>query len=498
MDDFLIRFNEATNNKYSYLRIKRVDIFKSERKACIYFYVPEKIYERGFDNTVQKELGKFCQKIARNMKCEFYFERLLVSESICKENVEEFCLSRYPFLTSSINADCIKVEIRDEIKVFITIEEDVFNVIEQSDFAEKLVYYLQETYILPTSIEFNVVKKGVIKIETEELGVKTKKTVPIKGFEYLCGVNAKTINFPVFIDSVKRAADNATICGVVDEYHFKENEKPEDENKFYRKYSYRLVLNDLTEKMTVYFSTNDEKCPLKDVTVGKEILARGKILYSVIKGAFVMYAKSVYTCKLDVEKIKEAIKPLPPPETMEKEPEPYVGGDFLLEQRLEDLDKEYEPKEFDAVFFAYNLVNPKSFSPWEITMLSFEKGKCKEVYNTFVRTSNIEAIDPEFKAKVNVAKRLSDLVGDILCFTKGKQFICQNPSFVVPEIAALCKPQRYEFAPEAFDADKIGMKVSKGEQDLRKNLKLHGIALKSERTYDLAIAMAKLYLKVLK
>ena len=440
MDDFIVRFNEFTNNKYSYLRVKRVDLFKSERKACIYFYVPEKIYERGFDNTVQKELGKFCQKVAKNLHCEFYFERLIISEKQCKESVKEYCLERYPFLTSSISSDCLKIEIGDSIKMSLTVEKDVFAVIENGDFAEKLITFVQESYILPVELTFNVVENGEIKIENEkEFAVKTKKTVPIKKFEYLCGVNSASVNYPLFIDSIKRASDNASVCGIVDDWFFKENKEEENDKKYFKKYSYRFVLNDLTEKITVYFSTNDEKCPLKNYGVGKELFARGKIVYSVHSGKYVMYAKSVYVCELDVEKIKEAIKPLPPPERLSKAARKYEGGDFLQEQRLEDLDKEFKPKEFDAVFFAYNSLSQKTFSPWEITMLSFEKGKCTEVYETFVKVSNLDSIDPEFKGKVNVAKRLSDVVPDILCFTKGKSFICQNPSLVVPEIAALLK-----------------------------------------------------------
>jgi|GEM_PF-6807943 len=498
MDKFIERFNEFTDNKYPYLRVKKVDIFNYEKRANIYFYIPEKIYENGFDNSLQKDLAKFCQKIARNMKCEFFFERLILSEELCKENVEEFFISRYPFISSSITKDCIKVEISDNITIDLTIEEDVFDVIEQTDFSEKLILFIQETYIYPTQINYNIVKKGDIKIDlSEELGVVSKKTVPIKSFEYLCGINSKQVNYPLFSDSILRASDNASVCGLIDDVRIKENEETEENKSYFKKYAYRLVLNDLAGTFTVYFKTNDDQCPLKDYGVGKEILAKGKIVYSVNLGKYVMYAKSIYKCELDVEKIKDALKPLPPPEKLKIPSTKYSGSDFITEQTLDDFKREDQDKDFDCVIMAYNSLS-SDFIPWEITMLSFVNGKCDEVYDTFLRVSNLDAIEPEFKPKVNLSKRFADIIGDIICFTKGRQIVCQNPQKVLDTIKPLAKAQRYEFEPELIDADKLGMKVSKGEADLRKNLKNNGIVVKGERSYDLAIAIAKLYLKVKK
>ena len=494
----MIKFNEFTNNKYPYLRIRKVDIFTSEKRAAIAFYVPEKIYENGFDNALQKDLNKFCQRIAKNFKCEFFFDRMIITEDLCKLNVEEFCLSHYPYISSSISKDCITAEIGDEIKVGLRIEEDVFQVVSKTDFAEKLILYLQETFILPASITFNVVEKGSIEITSTERAQMVKKTVPIMDLTYLCGRQSKNINHPCYIDTIKRASDNASVCGIIDDYVFKELEETEENKKFFKKYMYRMVLNDLTDKITIYFKTNEEDCPLKTYGVGKEVLAKGKIVYSVNLGKFVMYANTIYTCKLDVEKIKEDIKPLPPPDTLKQSAKKYEGTDFLEIQTLEDFDTENNRKEFDCVFLAYNSIAEKKFIPYELTMLKFKKGVCEEVYDTFVKVGNIEGIDPEFKTKVQLARRLSDLVGDILCFTNGLPLICVDPQTVVSEINALGKPQRYVYEPEFFDADKIGMKVSKGEADLRKNLKNNGIVVKGERSYDLAIAMAKLYIKTKK
>lgn len=199
---------------------------------------------------------------------------------------------------------------------------------------------------------------------------------------------------------------------------------------------------------------------------------------------------------MDNEKIQDDLQPLPPPSELRIPSIPYKGNDFYVAQSFDDILNGVEKKSsFSGVFFAYRNANKKSFSPWSITMLSFEDGVCKDVYSTFVRVYNTEEIDSEFKAKVVKAPRLAEIVPDILCFANKKLFICQNAIDVIKEIQTLAKPQRYTFEPEFLEANKIGAtKGAKGEPDLMKSLKDHAVVVEGEDSYPLAIAMARLYL----
>lgn len=212
-----------------------------------------------------------------------------------------------------------------------------------------------------------------------------------------------------------------------------------------------------------------------------------------------MYAKTICTIELDNAKIDELLKPNPIPTTLKYPSIPYDGNDFVVSQTLFDLAEDNSSKfDFNCVFMFYKSVN-KSFSPWEICMLSFENGHCKEVYQTFVKVSGLDRIDAEYKAKVSSAKRLAEFVPDILCFCNGKTLYCKNAEDVTKQLSAIAKAQHYEFNIEVQEANKLGTKNGqKFEPTFERMLKEYSITLADDSCYSACIAMAKLYMKVKK
>lgn len=496
MDRFLKGFDEFTGGKYPYLRIKKVELYEYERRACIYFMIPENKYEN-FDNNVIKDLNKYMQKVAKGYQSEFYFERIVLTEDIVLEHIKSLLDSAYPFISASISDKCIKASLGNEINVELTLEEDVYNVAIKSELSKKLILSVEDTFAQTCFLTYKVVEKGAISIkERKEDRIVSKRKVPLITWKYLYGIRSTYQPEPSFIDTLSKPQDNACVCGNVVDVKKNEYEKrPDSQFKYYR-YLYRIRINDHTGELVVSYKTNDNECPLDKVTPGFGLAFRGRLVYSERTDSLVMYAKTIYTCTLDNEKIKDDLKPLPPPSELRIPSIPYKGNDFYVAQSFDDILNGVERKSsFSGVFFAYRNANKKSFSPWSITMLSFEDGVCKEVYSTFVRVYNTEEIDSEFKAKVVKAPRLAEIVPDILCFTKNKLFICQNAIEVIKEIQALAKPQRYTFEPEFLEGNKIGStKGAKGEPDLMKSLKDHSVVVEGEDSYPLAIAMARLYL----
>lgn len=500
MDKFLKQFDEFTSGKYPYLRIKKVELYEFERKASIHFMIPENKYEC-FDNNIIKDLNRFMQKIAKGYSSEFYFERIVLTENLVLEHIKGFLDSEYPFISASITDNCISVSITSEINILLTLEEDVYNVACKSELSKKLILSVEDTFAQVCLLTYKVVEKGVLGLkERSEARSLSKKKVPIINWKYLLGIRSNYQLEPVFIDSISKPQDNACICGNVVEVRKNEYEKkPDSQFKYYR-YFYRIRINDHTGEMVVSYKTNDDKCPLDGIKQGCALAFRGRIVYSEKTDSLTMYAKSIYRCILDNQRIVEDLKPLPPPEELKYPSKPYCGNDFYVAQTFDDiLNGTNKTLDFNGVFFAYRNAQKKRFSPWSITMLKFEKGACKEVYSTFVKVYDTEEIDSEFKGKVTKAPRLVELIPDILCFTKDRLFVCQDAINVIKELQALAKPQRYSFEPEFIEANKIGVgKGFKGEADLIKNLKDHSIVVEGEDSYPLAIAMAKLYLKTKK
>lgn len=212
-----------------------------------------------------------------------------------------------------------------------------------------------------------------------------------------------------------------------------------------------------------------------------------------------MYAKTVYTIKIDKEKVNDILKPLPVPKTMKYETRTYEGNDFMISQNLFDLSEDSEEKDnFNCVFMAYKSVG-KNFSPWQICLISFDNGKCKEIFDTFVKTSNLDNVDVEYKSKVKNSKRLAEYVPDILCFCAGKTLYVKDAETVQRQLSSMAKAQHFDFNIEVQEANKLGVKNGqKFEPTLERMLKEYSITLTDDSCYSLCIAMAKLYMRVKK
>lgn len=498
MDSFLVKFNAFTKNKYDYLRLKKVEYFEFGKIAKLHFAIPEEIYENGFDNSVITELKRFCQKIASGYKCEFFFEKLIVSEELVSSFVCELLATECPFLASSINADCVGVRIEDKIDVEIKIEKDVFDLIDGAPFVKNLVNEIEENFGLPTYITFSLVPIGEIKVKENEKKIVSKTSVPYESFEYLCGIRSKGVNKPVFIDSIAKQSENASITGFVTSIDKRVYEKDENSPYKYFKYNYRIRLNDYSGEFTAYYKTNDENCPLNEINAGESLLLAGRIYYSDKMGKLLMSTKTICRIALNVEKIKETLKPKPIPDVLKYPSEKYSGQDFLVKQTLFDYDDEKTNEDMNCVFFTYKSVG-KDFTPWEFCLLSFTAGHADSVYSKFVKVSNVERVDLEYRAKVTTAKRLAEYVPDILCFCKNKTVYCKNIEAVYKEIKEIAKAQHMEFEMDLQEADKLGAKNGlKFEPTFERMLKENSITVLGNTSYDYAIAMAQLYLKVKK
>lgn len=499
MDKFLVDFNAYTKNRYSYLRLKKVELFEYEKKANLYFLIPAEIYENVFDNAVFSDLKKFCAKIAPSYKCSFFFDQLVITESIVKEFLAELLATNFPFLAVSINKSCIDVSINDNIQIELVVERDISTILERSEAVKKIILTLEDEFGLETFITIKSVEVGEIKIEQSEQKIVSKTAVPFFDYEFLCGSPLKYVVKPVFIDSVNKTYELQSVCGIVKSIEKRTFERDPQSNFKYYKYNYRIKITDFSGEMTCYFKSNDDNCKLNEIAQGDEIMLCGKVGFSERTGAYQTYAKSVYKISLDKEKIKDSLKPLPVPQTLKYSSRKYDGNDFVISQNLFDLAEGDNSKfDFNCVFMSYKSVS-KSFAPWEICLLSFENGHCKEVYETFVKVSNLDKIDVEFKAKVMGAKRFAEFVPDILCFCNGKTLYVKEAEDVQRLISSIAKAQHYDFNIEVQEANKLGVKNGqKFEPSFERMLKEYSITLNDDSCYASCVAMAKLFMKVKK
>lgn len=495
----MVDFNNYTKNRYSYLRLKKVELFEYEKKANLFFLIPAEIYENVFDNAIFADLKKFCAKIAPTYKCSFFFNQLVITEDIVKDFLLELLATNYPFLAVSINKSCIYVSINDNIQISVKIERDICAMLEKSEIIKKIVLTIEDEFGLDTYITVNVVDVGEIKVEQSEHRIVSKTVVPFIDYEFLCGATVKYVVKPVFIDSINKAYDMQSVCGIVKSIE-KRTFAPDPNSKLkYYKYNYRIKIFDFSGDMTCYFKTNEDNCKLNEILQGMEIMLSGKIGFSERTGSYQMYAKSIFKIQLDKAKIEDRLKPLPVPEKLKYPSRTYDGNDFVVTQNLFDIAENVNSNsDFDCVFMTYKSVN-KSFSPWEICMLSFEKGHCKGVYEKFVKVSSLDKIDVEYKAKVMSAKRFAEYVPDILSFCRGKTLYVKDADEVQKVLSSVAKAQHYEFNLELQEANKIGAKNGqKFEPTFERMLKEYSITLTDDSCYASCVAMAKLFIKVKK
>lgn len=497
MDKFTQLFLQFSQGKYDYLRVKKVDIIESTRTVHVYFYVREDIYDAGLSGQLNKDLTSFFRRIIKNYTFKYFYERLIVSADLVHSVLADYIHTQYPFVAANIQMETVEVEVLAErIDCTLYMPTGILAYARGNEFIDALKQEISDSFLMPCTVHAELTDVEVAEEEIESRTYRTSQSIKVMDPLYVCGVKAQPAKTPVMISSVKEAADRAVICGRIRDVRCKEYDpnSAKEGRRFYR-YHYTFKLDDTTGSMRVLFNTNDAACPLKDITSG-EYMVRGRVFYSEYSNAFNLAAKSVFSCKIDFDDLKERMKPLAVPDSYRIEPQPLDGVEESVQLSLDGLfDDVGRHLEGTYVFMYADSIAKDKFLPYRISFVRTEDGKAVSHYTQFVYNKDVINVDAEMKSQVTTAKRLVEMIPDLVRYLHNATFVALDMPTVQQELMQLAEALHYHFECNFVDASLL-LKKGKDRVSFTSALRSRKISLVEDSAFGKAYALFQLFLQM--
>ncbi|NCA67698.1 MAG: hypothetical protein EOM87_06520 [Clostridia bacterium] len=512
MNDFLTLLQNKYGEKYNYIRVKCVEVFKQSKKVNITLYIPEDVFDYEFENDDIKAIKGVLEDVINGendaegkskVKINLYFEKIYFDTEILKGALSDYIKAHYPYVGSNIDFERLELELGSEITINFVIQESVYDYASKSDFEESVKKFLEDKYYLVSNITYEIVENSGVSIEENAQSLQHRSVfIPVSDIQKICGKGELKGMFPKHIAVINKAGDNISICGkieLVDRKIYDETQAVEGK-KFY-KYHYILSVDDTSASMKVLYNTNEEDCPLEKLAPGSDIIVRGRVFYKENTGKFIMFAKGIGKCEIDFATVKAQLAPLAPPDEYRLPPKIYerkMGGYQMELDVMGNGQKEKSVSTGEVVAMHY-LSIPKSNEEiiYEIACIVINDGKFTEYYHTYLKSPRSDNMNIEAKVKVMTAPRLSTVIPDLIKFTAGRIILALDVFNSVKTLNEVAKPLRYVFHNELKEVKSYGKK-SKGDSNLISICRENGIKLNSSASaMEYAEAIGQLYLKLM-
>lgn len=495
MDKFSALFYEYTEGACDYLRIKNVELISSSMTANVHIFVREDMYDN-FDNKVIKQLQQFFRSIVKQYKVNFTFERLIVSESVVREELMQFLLGNFPFVTSNIRLDSIELELDEDIHVTLFLPTRVMKYALDNDFVNKVSEYLTDRFMCKAHINMELTDE-IIEESESATSPTIARRIRCTDVKYLVGTRSPEPSTATLLEFVKEAQDNILVLGTVrnvQEKHYETQRAEDVKNKrtFYP-YRYIITLDDTTDTIKVIYKAKESLAVLK--TPPPVLVVRGRVFYSEDRGEYAVFAKTIYSCNVDFQALKESRKPLPVPAQYRYQPLPVTVKERMTQM---SLDEEIAPAKtlVGNIVFAWAMsTSTDGLVPYEISFLKVKDGVPTDHYTSYVFCRDVLAVDTRFKAYVSSAPRLGELTPDIVKFLDKSLVVAFDATTLQTLLTDAAKALHYKLDAEFWDASQLNKKI-KDKESFLKQLAPYNIVPEDDTAYEYAYSLYLLYLEI--
>ncbi|GEM_PF-3249370 len=455
MTDILTLLSNEFDGKYSYLRLGKVDISPSDKRANIVFLMPEDVFDYSFNSkdvecikeTVKKALGG-----AYSVYCKF--EKIIVTEENFKSSFIEFMEKFFPLISANTDFSRVKVRIEDKLYVDFPIAENLHRYMETVSFENRLKSFISEKFAFESEITFNIVADDDLEIKNETVArQRYGRTVQVTNKKSIFGKESELLSPAVHIATLKGEGQDVVCCGKVSflKYYTRDESKRVEGKRFYTHY-YTFSISDTTGFLNVFVNIDGEIPLLQN---GVDVVCRGRVNSRDDKSSFSMYARSIALCTVPYALIHEQTKPLSPPEHYTVlEPKQYEEEIYsqIRFDMGDPIQKSASPSVAPTVTVAIRAIKTeRAFVPYEIAMVSLEGSKIREYVHSYLKVAFTEKSDRAAFAneKGYASPRLSTIIPDLIKFASGKILVAVNPQFVLDLLNQTAKPLRYLFDNES-------------------------------------------------
>ncbi len=499
----LEKMNELTDGRFSYLRLKSIDI-TGGTGACVVTYIyPEAMDSIGKD--AMDSVASVTQKLLELKGAEVLFKKSHLDAEFLTADIFRF-MSESPAIGFLLDTKDVMAELRPgAAEISISLFGSVYDYAIKTNLKQKLFDYLNKNYCAEFKIEF-AVKNGEITAapRDEEATYRAfgAKTVRIREVEkFIGGIVTET---PRRIIDVKAPGNNITVCGTIkyiNRYDIKKGKNPEGRHVF------NYTIEDYSGKIkVVYFSKADTDKRADTLITGTKIAVRGNVEQDNYNGMerLVLFAYDISLCEILPEVTEKKVKAPPPKKYRTVFPEKVTytqQEDFLRESYdLCPLLKNTAFVVFDVETTGLNT----SDKIIELAGCKVENGVITEHFSTLV---DPEMLIPAASTKVNMitnqmvadAPKIQDVIGDFYKFTENCAIVAHNIEFDHGFITRAGAEYQYIFDNKQFDTCELARRhvPNLSNYSLKAVCRCFGIVNdEAHRALSDSIATAKVFIKL--
>ena len=453
MKDILQILNGKFEDKYAYLRIGKVDISTSDKRANIIFLMPEEVFDYSFNSQdVEAIVTAVKETLGNAFKVNCKFEKIILSEEIFKNALIEYMEKYFPLIAANIDYSGIKIGLGETATICMSVPENIHKYMPTVSFEERIRAFAQERFVLSVKFAFDIVPDEIrTKAFEANQANRYGRTVQVTDKRILFGRENELSIPAVHISTLRGDGQDVACCGKVKflKYNIRDESKRVPGKKFYKNY-YTFSISDTTGHLNVFINLDGEVPLLKD---GEDVICRGRVNLRDDMSSFGMYARAVALCTIPYEIIREQTKPLAPPDRYSiLVPKPYEEVVYSqLTIGMDDRSSEVAAYLDSTVTVAIRTIKTeRAYVPYEVAMC-FVKGKSiVEYVHTFLKVNFTEKSERAQYAnsKGYASPRFSSVIPDLVKFAEGKTLVAVNPQFVIDLLNGTAKPLRYVFSNE--------------------------------------------------
>ncbi len=521
---FLDRLNQATDNKYSFLRVSNLNLDIGTNSLSVVCLLPPDITDKEFSEEDKLKVEEFCrQEIPEQFSLKIVFIKNKLNKEALLKQVLTFMSNKHKTLAGQYDAGMTDIDIEDKkIIINLYMTSAVIDYCERSGLKENLAKYIySQNCTDKVIVKLNVSKQ----VDSEELLTDRENVkyvdmgeVDIIGsYHYYIGKDI--LKKPRYIEKYKKEMDGVCVCGTVRELKsFNITDKNSPDKKL-KKVLYKFIIDDTTGTMDcLYFarprkSKNHESdkpyvtC-LDGLKDGDDVVVFGNYRKSDYSGKNELMVVKLAACKINyqgLEDRRESIKKANKIKVFQK-PQPYKEE---IKDNLFDIlghcDYIMQNKfiVFDLETTGTSISNDEII---EIGAVKLVEGKITEYYNTLVdpdrhipdEASNVNHI---YDDDVKNAPYIEDVFPFFMQYCKGYILIAHNGSgFDFRFLERYCNKYGIPFENELIDSLTEARKILKKQRShsLASLCNYYNIVNKNaHRAYEDAEATAKVFVKLM-
>lgn len=523
---FIERLNQATGNKYEFLRISKLNLDIGTSSLSVVCLLPEDISEDKFGEEDKKVVEEFCRsQVPETFSLKIAFVKNRINKEAISKQVISFISSKYQTLTSQYDASLTQVSV-DSKKIIIDLymSSPVLHYCENSGFKDKLSKFIYsqnccDKVIVRINMSHKVDTDKLLN-DRENVQYVDVGEIDIKGdYHYYIGKDIG--RKPRYIFKYKKEMDGICVCGTVSDIKKINIVDKNSPDRRLKKILFKFTIDDSTGKMDcLYFAklrkakkheddhgTGFVTC-LDSLTEGDDVVIFGNYRHSDFSDKNELNVTKLALCKINYEgmaKRKEEIKKANKIKVFQK-PQKY---DVDINENLLDMiwHCDYILNNKFVVFDIETTgLNTETDQIIEIGAVKLEYGKIVEYYDTLIDPNreippDASRINHIYDDDVKNSPYIEDVLGFFMEYIKGYKLIAHNGNgFDLKILRRDCQKLGLPFENELIDSLIEARKILKRERShsLDSLCRHYNIVNKNaHRAYEDSEATAKVFVKLM-